>query len=94
MRNHRFLSILLVVSALLLIPFIAMKFTDEVHWTLFDFVVAALLLSSTGLGIELIIRKTKSTPYRIALSLAVFMILCLTWVELAVGIFGSPLAGN
>ena len=71
-----------------------MQFTDEVKWTLFDFVVAAVLLLSTGLAIDFVIRKVKSNKYRIALSLTIFAILFLIWAELAVGIFGTALSGH
>ena len=63
--NESLKIILIVVTILLLIPFIAMQFTDKVSWTILDFVVMGILLLGTG-------------------------ILC----ELAVGIFGMPLAGN
>jgi hypothetical protein len=36
-----------------------MQFTNEVNWTLFDFVVAGVLLLGTGFICELVIRKVK-----------------------------------
>lgn len=94
MRKKRLSIIVLIVSLILLIPLIAMQFTDEVKWTLFDFVVAAFLLLSSGLAIDFVIRKVKSTTYRIVLSLIIFAIVFLIWTELAVGILGTPLSGN
>ena len=94
MKNKRRISILLIVAFLLLIPLIAMQFTNEVNWTLFDFIVAGVLLLGTGLIIDLVIRKTKNTKYRIAISVAVLIILLLLWAELAVGIFGTPISGS
>jgi len=94
MKNKRLKIILLTISILLLIPLIAMQFTKEVNWTLVDFIVAGILLLSTGLVLDLIIRKIKNIQYRIAISLALFIILLLIWAELAVGIFGTPLGGN
>ena len=91
MKNKRLSIIVSIVFLLLLIPLIAMQFTDEVNWTLLDFAIAAVLLLSSGLLIELVIRKVKSTKYRIALSLTIIAILLLIWAELAVGIFGTPL---
>ena len=59
LKNKRLIVILLAISMLLLIPLIAMQFTDEVNWTLFDFVIAGALLFGTGLLSELIMRKIK-----------------------------------
>ena len=94
MNNKRLIIILLTTIIILLITLIAMQFTDEVMWTLSDFVIAAVLLLSTGLAIDLIIREVKSTKYQIALSLTIIVILFLIWAELAVGILGTPLCGH
>jgi hypothetical protein len=71
-----------------------MQFTNEVKWSLFDFVVAGVLLLGTGLVCEFVMRKVKKIEYRIILCLAVLAMLFLIWVELAVGLFGTPLAGD
>ena len=71
-----------------------MQFTDEVNWTLLDFIVAGVLLLSTGLIGELIIRKINKKNYRIAILVVLFVILILIWAELAVGIFGTPFSGQ
>ncbi len=93
-KNKRLLIIVTIVALLLLIPLIAMQFTNEVNWNLADFIVAAILLLSTGFTIEFIIIKVKKSKYRIALSLAAVIMLLLIWAELAVGIFGTPLSGQ
>lgn len=94
MRNKRFLIIVLVIVVLLLIPLIAMQFTNEVHWKISDFIVAGFLLLSFGLMIEIALMKIKRIRYRIAICLAFLIILLLVWAELAVGIFGSLFSGN
>jgi hypothetical protein len=76
-------------AILLLIPLTAMQFTEEVRWTLFDFVVAGGLLLGTGLIYVLISRQTANTAYRLATGLAIFSGLFLIWTNLAVGIIGS-----
>ena len=48
----------------------------------------------TGWAIDLVIRKVKSSTYRIILSLAIIAILFLIWAELAVGIFETYLSGE
>jgi len=93
-QNKRLIWILLTVGLLLLIPLIAMQFTDEVNWTLPDFIAAAVLLPGTGLLCEFVLKKVKKTKYRIAICLAILAALLLIWAELAVGIFGTPFAGS
>ncbi|WP_235938514.1 hypothetical protein [Chitinophaga solisilvae] len=94
MQNKRLIGILLTVGLLLLIPLAAMQFTGEVNWSLTDFIVAGALLLGTGLLCELVMRKVKKTGYRVAFIIAILGTLLLIWIELAVGIFGSPVAGN
>lgn len=92
--NKRLLGILIGVVFLLLIPFVAMRITDEVKWTLMDFVVAGGLLLIFGLIIEFIMQKVKKTSHRIGIVLVLLTVLILIWMELAVGIFGTPFSGN
>lgn len=94
MKNNRLKIILAGIVFLLLIPFIAMQFTAEVSWTLSDFAIMGMLLLGTGLLCELAIRKTTKVEQRIFLCVAVLLASLLVWAELAVGVFGTPLAGN
>ena len=94
MQNKRLLIIVLITAILLLIPLIAMQFTDEVNWTLFDFIVAGVLLSGTGMMIELVMRKVNNNMLRIALCVTLLVIQFFIWAELAVGIFGTPFSGK
>lgn len=89
-KNWRIFSPLL----LLLIPLVGMLISDEVNWSLFDFMIMGMLILSLSFGIKQLLQATIKYKYKalfIALFLLVFM---LVWVELAVGIFGSPVAGN
>jgi peptidoglycan/LPS O-acetylase OafA/YrhL len=94
MKNKRLIGIVLAVAFLLLIPLIAMQFTNEVDWSLFDFAIAAFLLLGTGLLCELVLRKFKKPGHRVVICAVILLALFLVWAELAVGIFGSPLAGS
>ena len=94
MKNKRLIWIVLTVVLLLLIPLIAMQFTDEVNWTLSDFAVAGVLLLGTGLMFDLVMRKVNKIKHRIVIYLAILVVLLLIWAELAVGIFGTPFAGS
>jgi hypothetical protein len=71
-----------------------MQFTNEVNWSIMDFVVAGVLLFGTGLTIQFVLRKVKTRKNRILICGIILLLLLLLWIELAVGIFGSPIAGN
>ncbi len=92
--NKRLFGILITIAFLLLIPLIAMQFTDEVKWTPIDFITAGILLLLTGLTLELIFRNVKTTKCKIIAIVFLFLLLFLIWAELAVGIFGTPFAGD
>ena len=92
--TKRFAFIFLAVSGLLLLPLIATQLTVEVNWTLMDFVVAGGLLLGTALLLDWTIRKIKPIQYRVVISVALLAGLVLVWAELAVGVFGTPLAGH
>ena len=94
MKVNSFYLILLTLTLLLTIPLIAMQFTEEVQWSLFDFVFMGVLLLFTGLGINLVLRKFSKTKQRILLIVVVLGAFFLIWADLAVGIFGSPFAEN
>jgi len=81
--------ITLATAFILLLPLVAMLFTDAVGWDLTDFVVAGALLFGAGLTYELVARKARSIPHRAAIGLAVATALMLVWMNLAVGLIGS-----
>ena len=79
---------------MLIIPLIAMQLTDEVEWSLFDFIIMGTLLLITGLMGEIIFKKVKKYTHRVILYVIVAITFLLIWAELAVGIFGTPFAGS
>lgn len=92
--KNQVLTVLVIVSFLLAIPLIAMRFTAEVQWGLMDFVVAGGLLLSVGLLIAFVMNQPVFQKYRWVIISAVVLVFVLLWMELAVGVFGSPLAGS
>ena len=86
--------ILFSTLTLLLIPLIAMQFSPEVQWSTGDFILAGLLLLTTGLILDMIVRRVSNPFYKIIFIVSVILILLLVWLELAVGIFGTPFAGT
>lgn len=86
--------VLLGTGALLLVPLVAMRFTSEVNWSPMDFVAAGLLLAGAGGLYVLLTRKLRTVPQRRLIGGGLLLTLMLVWAELAVGVFGSPLAGS
>ena len=66
-----------------------MQFTDEVNWTVGDFVFAAVLLFGSLGAYELLARKTGDTAYRAGVGVAIAAAFLLVWVNGAVGITDS-----
>ena len=93
-ENKRLTGILLTVAVILCVPVLAMQFTNQVIWTLPDFIVASVLLLGTSLICELILRKVKKNHYRLGIIAVILLALFLIGAELSVGIIDTPFAGN
>jgi hypothetical protein len=76
-------------ALLLLLPLVAMQFTDEVQWGAADFVVAGVMLLTVGVLFELAVRKSGNSAYRAAVVVALAAAFLLLWVNAAVGLIGS-----
>ena len=87
--NKNIIRIVLVTVFLLMLPLVAMQFTDEVVWDLFDFIVMGGLLFGVGLTYELVARRSEKTVYRAALGVGLAGAFLLFWVNGAVGIIGN-----
>jgi hypothetical protein len=87
--NIAYKGIALATVLILLLPLLAMQFTDEVVWNLTDFIVMGGLLFGTGLTYELISKQMGSTGYSVAVGVALLGMFLLVWVNLAVGIIGD-----
>lgn len=79
----------LATTLILLIPLLAMPFTDEVVWTLEDFVFAGVLIFGTGLTYVLVARKAGNVAYRAAVGVALAAAFILVWATGAVGVIGT-----
>ena len=94
MKQKRHIVMLVAIVSILLAPLISMQLSTEVLWTANDFIITAILLSYFALLIEFVIRKTQQGKRRTLLILFIIFTLMLLWAELAVGIFGIPIAGS
>jgi hypothetical protein len=78
----------------LLFHLIGMIFSNEVNWSFFDFIIMGILILSLSFGIKIVLYTTKKRMYRILIIGLILILFLLVWAELAVGIFGTPLAGS
>ena len=85
---------LLLSWSLLLIPLVGSQFTTEIQWNVYDYLAAALLLGVGAWSIERILQSPKSKHLKNIGVVVVLLLLLLLWAEMAVGLFGSPLAGH
>ena len=76
-------------ACLLLLPFIAMRFTSEVNWSASDFLVMGVMLATVCAVVELVARLSGSWAYRLGAIAAIGGAFLITWANLAVGIVGS-----
>ena len=88
-------TVIYALPALFLcIPVIGNLISKEFNWSVIDFGIAAVLLFGTAFLIDFIQRIIKNKTYKILFCTAIVLLLMLTWAELAVGLFGTPFAGN
>ncbi len=79
---------------LLLLPLIGMVFSEDIHWSIFDFMMMGFLILSLIFASQQVIKKSKYIKYRRLLIGIILLLFLLIWAELAVGIFGTRFAGN
>lgn len=76
-------------ALLLLVPLVAMQFTDEVNWDGADFLVFGAMLSGALGTFELAARRSGDRAYRAAVVIALAAAFLIVWLNLAVGIIGT-----
>lgn len=89
-RGSRWTLLVWIAAALLLLtPAVAMRFTTEVAWTPFDFMVWGAILSLACGTFELAVRASGSLAFRAGVAVAVVISFLTIWVCGAVGIIGD-----
>ena len=76
-------------AALILLPLIAMKLTEEVSWDVGDFMFAVIMVGAVGLAFERAVGMKASWSYRAGAAVGLGAAFLLTWGNLAVGFIGS-----
>jgi hypothetical protein len=77
-------------AALLLAPWLAMRFTHEVAWTGGDFMVFGAMLLTACVAFETVTRVARVPSYLLASMIAIGAAFLLLWANLAVGIVDAP----
>ena len=87
MKQKNLLIIVLTTLLILLVPLVAMQFTNQVNWKISDFAVMAFLLLCLGFSFEIISNKVSIIWHKVAIAVVLFLLFLIIWIELAVGIF-------
>lgn len=89
-RGSRWTLLLWGGAALLLVlPFVAMRFTSDVNWGSEDFIAMGIMLGVVCGSVELAVRLSGNRTYRLAVGAAIGAAFLIIWANLAVGIVGS-----
>ena len=85
-HNTVFGWLAVATGVILLIPLIAMQFTNEVNWDAFDFAVMGFLLFGTS-SLFVLVSRNVPRKYWGVIGVMFAAALLYVWAELAVGIF-------
>ena len=78
----------------LLIPLVANQISEQVNWNAMDFIIMGIFLIFSAYWIQKVIKKIKSKSKKVVFISLIILIFLLLWIEMAVGIFNSPIAGS
>jgi len=88
-RNPWRLAVWGTAALLLLLPLVAMQFTNQVQWAGTDFIVMGTMLWVACSAYELAVRLSRNSGYRLAFGIAIVAGFLTVWVNLAVGMIGN-----
>lgn len=77
-----------MAGAVLVVPLVAMQFTNDVVWTLGDFLFFGALIGMIGAGYEVLARRGGGL-YRLAAAVALAAAFLMIWSNAAAGIIGD-----
>lgn len=93
-KQQKTALIFAIPSLLMVAAFISNHFVEGFNWTGSDFLIAAILLFGTASFIYMIVSSKLSVRAKTIISIVIILLLMIIWVEMAVGLFGSPIAGS
>jgi len=83
----------ILTIALLSVPLIGSIVSSEVNWSPSDYLIGGVLIFVVS-TVELMLWRSMPKKIRWPVMGLLFLLFLLLWAEMAVGIFGSPLAGS
>ena len=93
--SQSIIRVALVTVAILIIPLIAMQFSNEVDWSPTDFIGMGALIFTIGFLYVLTTRFMSNIVYKVAIAAALGSTFLMIWTNLAVGLIGGgPHWGN
>jgi hypothetical protein len=78
-----------LAALLLLLPLVAMRFTDAVKWDAHDFLFAGIVFGTVGGLFELTVRLSRNIAHRAAVGAALAAAFFILWASGAVGMIGD-----
>jgi uncharacterized PurR-regulated membrane protein YhhQ (DUF165 family) len=93
-QKQKTITIYALPLVLLCIPLLGNLFSKEVNWSASDFLIAGALLFTAAFLINLVRNRVKKQSQKVMICIFILLALVLVWLELAIGIFGSPFAGS
>jgi hypothetical protein len=84
---------LIGTAALLLLATVGNLVSEEVNWGALDYLIGASLVFVV-MTVEMFLWRSLPKKSRWPVMLFLFLLFGILWAEMAVGIFGSPLAGS
>ena len=88
------IKVFLTTLGVLIIPLVLTLTLSDFNWDTLDFVVGGLLIFSFGVYLTMLWKSKKSRKQKHLFFWIGVLILVLIWMELAVGIFGTPFSGS
>lgn len=76
-----------------MIPLIGGFISEEINWSLADFLIGGVLIFLVG-TVEVLLWRSLPRKGRWPVMLFLMLLFAVLWAEMAVGIFGSPIAGS
>lgn len=94
MKTKVLLIITSITLLILLFVFVVMQYTDQVNWTIGDFLIAGILIFEAAIMVYYTNKRAKKSRMRLLFYIVIAITLILLWSELGVGLLGSPFAGS
>lgn len=93
-KNKRLIGILIIVVLASVLRYFSFAFTDEGPIDKKEFLIGVFLALLLGILIDFILRKTANNTLLRWIIILILLVVSLLWLELAVGLFNTTIAGN